>query len=75
MIIEGLTQHQCNLLDMMFSCENPKEIYSLRERLSLQDKRELDTLVELVILDNIDREVDKMSRFPDAEKIFRELKL
>tara|TARA_Y100000004_G_scaffold82717_1_gene92748 strand:- start:293 stop:520 length:228 start_codon:yes stop_codon:yes gene_type:complete len=74
MMIEGLTQHQCNLLDMMFSCENPKEIYDLRQRLSQKDRHELDTLVELVILDNIDREVDKMTRFPEAEKIFRELK-
>ena len=71
MIFDDLTAHQCRLLDMMFQCENPKEIYELRHSLQPRDRKELDVLVELVILDQIDNEVKEMKTFPALTKIFK----
>ncbi len=71
MIFDDLTAHQCKLLDMMFQCENPKEIYQLRYSLKPKDRKELDVLVELVILDQIDKEVEGMKTFPALSKIFK----
>lgn len=74
MIIDGLNPHQARLLDMMWTCEKPSELYALRKSLSEHDRRELDVLVELVMLETQDDDVKKMKRFPIVENLIKKIK-
>tara|TARA_B100001250_G_C19815874_1_gene798345 strand:- start:5006 stop:5230 length:225 start_codon:yes stop_codon:yes gene_type:complete len=73
-MIEGLTEHQCRLLDMMWSCEHPSEIYALRNSLTSKDRKEMDVLVELVMIQQYDEEVARMNKFPIAEELLKKIK-
>ena len=72
--IEEIKKYQVQLLDMMWECETPNDLFEFRSSLTPSMQKEVDTLVTLVHLSQIDYEVDQMSRFPVVEKLLAKIK-
>jgi len=72
--IEGLTLHQINLLDVMWTCETPHELQSFKETLPVHDQKTIDVLVRLVHMELIEDEIMNMKTFPDVEKLLDRIK-
>lgn len=72
--IDGLTEHQVYLLDMMWSCETPNELWSFRETLPIEDQKTIDILIRLVHMETIEDDIMSMKRFPVVEKLLNKIK-
>jgi len=72
--IEGLKKYQVQLLDQMWECETPNDLFEFRSSLNPAMQQEVDTLVTLVHLSQIDYEVEQMSRFPVVEALLKKIK-
>ena len=68
MRIEGLTQHQVELLDEMWEIEEYTDLEAWMETLSPEDRKEAEALQRLVVLETFEELLDKGS-YPDARRV------
>lgn len=73
MRIEGLTSEQVKILDELWACETQEDLEQYVANKSEQQLQEIITLREMIILSHIDEQVEKMGRYPDVEKILRNI--
>lgn len=73
MFLEGLTDVDRKLLDIMWSIDTQEELNYFLTMLPkvLRDRAEV--LIELVKLAGIDDEVEAMETYPDAEDMLRDI--
>ena len=68
MRIEGLTQHQVELLDEMWEIEEFEDLELWMKTLCSEDRREAEALQRLVVLETFEELLDKGS-YPDARRV------
>lgn len=71
--IEGLTQRQIELLDIMWSLDSNEDLINWTDTLDPDDCREVITLAELVKLEYIE-EFLEIEDFTDALEIINQIK-
>lgn len=68
MRLEGLTEHQVELLDIMWEIQEFDELEAWMRGLSKADRRECENLQRLVILETLD-EMLAQDNYPDANRV------
>ena len=68
MRIEGLTQHQVELLDEMWEIEEYTDLEQWMETLCPEDRQEAEALQRLVVLETFEELLDK-GNYPDARRV------
>ena len=69
--ITGLTDNQVALLDEMWACDTYEEYENFLECLDSEDRAEAERLQKLLLIEMLDEEFDKMTEFPDANRVIR----
>ena len=74
MRIEGLTEHQVELLDTMWAIEEFTELEEWMATLSRTDRMEAENLQRLVVLETFEELLDK-DGYPDANRVIDRFRL
>ena len=74
MRIEGLTEHQVELLDTMWAIEEFDELEEWMATLSRADRMEAQRLQQLVILETFE-ELLEQDGYPDANRVIDQFRL
>jgi hypothetical protein len=74
MRIEGLTEHQVELLDTMWAIEEFTELEEWMATLSRADRMEAQRLQQLVILETFE-ELLEQDGYPDANRVIDQFRL
>ena len=74
MRIEGLTEHQVELLDTMWAIEEFTELEEWMEKLSKEDRFEAESLQRLVVLETFE-ELLEQNKYPEANMVIDRFKL
>ena len=74
MRIEGLTQHQVELLDEMWEIEEYTDLESWMETLSPEDRQEAEALQRLVVLETFE-ELLEQNKYPEANRVIDRFRL
>ena len=74
MRIEGLTEHQVELLDTMWAIEEFTELEEWMATLSRADRMEAQRLQQLVVLEAFEELLEK-DGYPDANKVIDQFRL
>jgi hypothetical protein len=69
--IHGLTQGQKEMLDIIWSFDEPRDLQNFIETLDEREQLEYNTLSRLVIMAVIDQHTEKMTDFPEALNIIK----
>jgi len=76
--IEGLTEEQCDMLDLIYACDTPIELKQFLAHLSRKEHALATTLMTLIVYETIELEmIQPMSQrefYPDAMRILKKLK-
>jgi hypothetical protein len=74
MRIEGLTEHQVELLDTMWAIKEFDDLEDWMQTLTKADRVEAESLQRLVILEALE-EMLEQSKYPDANKVIDRFRL
>jgi len=74
MRLEGLTEHQVELLDTMWAIEEFDELEEWMTTLSRADRMEAESLQRLVILETFE-ELLEQNKYPEANKVIDQFRL
>ena len=74
MRIEGLTEHQVELLDTMWAIEEFTELEEWMKTLCRADRIEAENLQRLVVLETFE-ELLEQSKYPEANKVIDQFRL
>jgi hypothetical protein len=74
MRIEGLTEHQVELLDTMWAIEEFTELEEWMATLCREDRIEAENLQRLVVLETFE-ELLEQDGYPDANKVIDQFRL
>ena len=74
MRLEGLTEHQVELLDTMWAIEEFTELEEWMETLSKADRFEAESLQRLVVLETFE-ELLEQNKYPEANMVIDRFKL
>ena len=74
MRIEGLTEHQVELLDTMWAIEEFTELEEWMATLSKADRVEAESLQRLVVLETFE-ELIADSKYPEANRVIDQFRL
>ena len=74
MQINGLTEHQVELLDTMWAIEEFDELEAWMATLCRADRMEAENLQRLVILEQFEEILD-MGQYPDAKRVIDKFRL
>ena len=74
MRIEGLTEHQVELLDTMWAIEEFTELEEWMGTLSKEDRFEAESLQRLVVLETFE-ELLEQNKYPEANMVIDRFKL
>ena len=74
MRIEGLTEHQVELLDTMWAIEEFSELEEWMATLSRADRMEAQRLQQLVVLETFEDLLEK-DGYPDANRVIDQFRL
>ena len=74
MRIEGLTEHQVELLDTMWAIEEFTELEEWMDTLSKADRFEAESLQRLVVLETFE-ELLEQNKYPEANMVIDRFKL
>ena len=69
--IHGLTREQVEMLDIIWSFDEPDDLQNFIETLDEREQLEYNTLSRLVIMAVIDQHTDTMTEFPEALNIIK----
>lgn len=72
--IDGLKKYQVALLDQMWMCETPSELWEFRQTLTPAMQKEVDVLIHLVHMESLEERIQGMTRFPIVEKLLEDIK-
>jgi len=73
MRIEGLTEHQVELLDTMWAIEEYDELEAWMDTLCLADRVEAENLQRLVVLETFE-ELLESSKYPEANRVIDKIR-
>lgn len=71
--LEGLTTHQCELLDKMWDIDTIDDMRRFIEKQPMDVQREILTLQEMLSLAHTDDLVDNMDVYPHAESLLKDI--
>ena len=72
--INGLTERQVEMLDMMWNVLDTEEEYlNWYENLEADEQRQADLLQRMVIMSMVDEEMAEMTSFPDARRVIQQI--
>lgn len=74
MRLEGLTEHQVELLDTMWEIEEFNELEAWMQTLCREDRIEAENLQRLVILETFE-ELLEQEGYPDAKRVIDKFRL
>jgi hypothetical protein len=74
MRIEGLTQHQVELLDEMWEIEEYTDLEAWMETLCPADRKEAEALQRLVVLETFE-ELLEQNKYPEANRVIDRFRL
>jgi len=74
MRLEGLTEHQVELLDTMWAIEEFDELEEWMTTLSRADRMEAESLQRLVILETFE-ELLEQNKYPEANRVIDQFRL
>jgi hypothetical protein len=74
MRLEGLTEHQVELLDTMWAIEEFTELEEWMQTLSKADRFEAESLQRLVVLETFE-ELMEESKYPEANRVIDQFRL
>lgn len=73
--IDGLTEDQCILLDIIYACESYDELMDFAHNLPHEERLEVLTLIQIVLHETIEVEMLRpMQSYPDAEYIIEQIR-
>jgi hypothetical protein len=67
--IDGLTQEQVILLNVMWTIETEEELYTWKEKLSLRQSKMVEALMVLILLEQLDADMIEEPDYSDASEI------
>ena len=71
--LQGLTTHQCELLDIIWSIDTMPEVEAWIETLDKRDQQECHSLIELLAIEILDQQIKLSVKFPEASKIIKHI--
>jgi hypothetical protein len=72
--IEGLTQHQVELLDAMWACDTFEEYETFIDLLDEEDRHMADLLQKVLIMECLDNDMAQETQFPEANQLLDKFK-
>ena len=73
--IDGLTQEQCDMLDVMWTLDSEEEFLEWYESmLSPKEQLQCDLLQRLVLLETFDKLMSCEKKFPEANDVLRKFR-
>lgn len=69
--INGLTERQVELLDIMWSIDDPEDYENWKSTLTESTMNMVDTLEEMVVYATIDSELEESQDFSDAVSVLQ----
>jgi hypothetical protein len=73
MTIDGLTERQVQLCDALWACDTLVEVEKMLSGLGTADRQAAETLMQIMVQDSLEEELAGMTRYKDAEKIFKKM--
>lgn len=73
--LHGLTEHQVELLDIIWNLDSMPEVEEWIETLSDRDQLECQSLIQLLAIEIMDSQLKLAVEFPEAEKVINHIKL
>lgn len=74
MRIDGLTAEQVEMLDKLWTFDTVEEINEFKKSLPLFRRQQIDTLVELVIMETAEAQIEQMASYPQALELIMRAK-
>jgi hypothetical protein len=71
--IDGLNKKQVAMLDKLWSIDRSEQLNKYLATLSTEDVRIAQTLIEMIILEQIDEDTKDQTRFPDVENLLEKI--
>jgi hypothetical protein len=71
--LNGLTQHQVELLDIIWSIETMPEVEAWVETLNDDDQMECNSLIELLAIEILDSQIKLSVKFPEADAVINRI--
>jgi len=72
--LHGLTEHQVELLDIIWNIDSMPEVEEWIATLSDRDQMECHSLVELLAIEIMDSQLKLSVKFPEADKVIKHIK-
>lgn len=73
--IDGLTDEQCDMLDLIYACDTSTELREFIGCLDVRERAMAYSLMQLVMYETIEAEIiEPMTHYPDAMRIINKLK-
>ena len=73
--INGLTKEDCLMLDRMFDFDELEDLEAWQATLRPALQRRVDDLIKMVLLAHLDKEMESVERFPEANDLLRKFRL
>jgi hypothetical protein len=73
--VDGLTFEDCQLLDRMWGFTDLEELESWQATLRPALQRRVDDLIRMVLLAHLDKELESVEKFPEANDFLRKFRL
>lgn len=72
--LHGLTQHQVELLDIIWNLDTKSEFDDFIDRLDDEDQKMCYTLSQLLSIEIMDMTLDDITEFPEADSVINRIK-
>ena len=73
--VDGLTREDCQLLDRMWSFAELEDLEAWQATLRPALQRRVDDLIRMVLLAHLDKEMESVEEFPEANDYLRKFRL
>ena len=73
--INGLTREDCLLLDRMWGFVELEELEAWQATLRPALQRRVEDLIKMVLLAHLDKEMESVEKFPEANDLLRKFRL
>lgn len=71
--LDGLNAEQVELLDIMWSFDSSEDFLEWKRTLNTRLQQQVETLVQLLGYEIMERELAAMTSYPDAENILKKI--
>jgi hypothetical protein len=73
--INGLTREDCLLLDRMYAFDELEDLEAWQATLRPALQRRVEDLIKMVLLAHLDKEMESVEKFPEANDLLRKFRL